>query len=516
MLSLRPQYIWVVIGCIPTVAILAIIGYPVVKMFLQIPLDTSVKDYYWQKWWWTITQAAITTVICLVLGIPAAWWLSRYRIWCQEVVHALVLLPFVTPVMVASLGFLALFGGQSMLGISLYGTMWLVLLANVFYNYPVVLRLFMVRFAALPEAPLAAARMLGSSPLRVFWRVVLPLIAPTIASAGVIVFLYSISGFGVALFLGAGRWTTLEVEIYTLINQGDVSLAMTLGVWQFANTAVLTIISLRSQHWLAINPTSVVLRPKPHGFNAVMAWGWVIFSLTLCLAPLLAVVWRACIGPDGLTFDAFSALFAPSRRVFAVPVLTVISNTMIFSSVTVILTLFIVLIISFAIFWFKKYRFIYEIVGLLPLFLSPLILGMSFIISYPSTVWLLLVAYLIQALPIALRSSLVALDTVPSSWVSAGQVLGSTPWRVMWRVIMPNIAPGLRSGMALAYATVVGELTATVLLSRPQWMTLVGLMQEKFGRPGQLAEVCALAVILLAITLVGVVIIGGRQYRVRS
>ena len=71
--------------------------------------------------------------------------------------------------------------------------------------------------ARVSARQLAAARTLGATPWRAFWRVEWPVVAPWLASALCLVFLYCFTGFGMALVLGGQRWATVEVEIYTLV-----------------------------------------------------------------------------------------------------------------------------------------------------------------------------------------------------------------------------------------------------------------------------------------------------------
>ncbi len=82
-------------------------------------------------------------------------------------------------------------------------------------------------------------------------------------------------------------------------------------------------------------------------------------------------------------------------------------------------------------------------------------------------------------------------------------MLGSGPWRAFWRVTLPLIAPALSTGMAFAFASVIGEFGATLVLSRPEWTTLSGAIYERLGRPGLLGEATALATLLLVLTVLG-------------
>src|SRR5690606_16378645 len=98
--------------------------------------------------------------------------------------------------------------------IRLSQTVWIILLAHVFYNYSVALRLLSAYWQNLPPSLTQAAQMLGASPARAFLTVTLPLLRPAILAAAALVFTFTFTSFGVIVVLGGPRFATLEVEIY--------------------------------------------------------------------------------------------------------------------------------------------------------------------------------------------------------------------------------------------------------------------------------------------------------------
>ena len=93
-------------------------------------------------------------------------------------------------------------------------TLGAILLAHVFYNTTVVIRVVGSAWEGLDPRLEQAARMLGASGWRAFWEVTLPLLRPRSWAAALLVFLFDFTSFGVILLLGGPRFATLEVEIY--------------------------------------------------------------------------------------------------------------------------------------------------------------------------------------------------------------------------------------------------------------------------------------------------------------
>ena len=144
----------------------------------------------------------------LLLGLPVAWVLARREFAGRTWVLRLLMLPFVVPTLVAALGVLALWGPRGWLGAPLAAmgwrldeTPWLLLYGNLFFNLCLVVRAGVDALEQVSAPRVAAARTLGATPWRAFWRVEWPAIAPWMASAMCLVFLYCFSGFGLALIL---------------------------------------------------------------------------------------------------------------------------------------------------------------------------------------------------------------------------------------------------------------------------------------------------------------------------
>ena len=181
--------------------------------------------------WFTVWQAALSTVLTLVLALPGAYVLARLRFPGRSLVRALVTIPFVMPTVLVASAFLAL-GVPRSLGA--------ILLAHVFFNYAVVVRVVGELWRHLDPQEEDAARMLGASRLRVFREITLPALRPGIVAAATITFLFCFTSFGVILFLGGPTRSTIETEIYRQTTRFlDLPLAAALSIVQLAAVIAL-------------------------------------------------------------------------------------------------------------------------------------------------------------------------------------------------------------------------------------------------------------------------------------
>src|SRR5574337_1450490 len=88
-----------------------------------------------------------------------------------------------------------------------------ILIAHTFFNVAVVVRVVGTFWASLDPRIAEAAATLGASPWRRAREITLPLLAPALAAAAAIVFLFSFTSFGIVLILGGVRYSTLETAI---------------------------------------------------------------------------------------------------------------------------------------------------------------------------------------------------------------------------------------------------------------------------------------------------------------
>jgi thiamine transport system permease protein len=164
--------------------------------------------------------------------------------------------------------------------------------------------------------------------------------------------------------------------------------------------------------------------------------------------------------------------------------------------------------------WLTRSRAL-DLLSLVPLMVSPVSLGVGYLLLYPrlrAELPLLIGAYVLLAAPLVTRSLLPALRALPGSLTGAARTLGSGQVRAWRTVVLPAVRPALLGGAALALATVLGEFAATLVLTRPDWATLSIGIAERLGRPGSrnLGEACALATVLMGLSLAAFTLVGGR------
>lgn len=522
------------LGLLPAAALLLLLIAPLGRLLLaawagDVNLPGAVSSTTWSLWspwqddylrWrviWSLAQAGLTCVLAFVLGLPLAWVLARFEFAGRTLVLRLLMLPFVVPTLVAALGVLALWGPHGVLsgwlGLNLQDTPWLLLYGNLFFNLCLVVRAGVDALGQVNARQVAAARSLGATPWRAFWRVEWPSIAPWLMSSLCLVFLYCFAGFGLALVLGGQHYATVEVEIYTLVaHELQLGQASVLALWMLLLTgAVALAYAVLERRLAAPQRVEPVGRRRPQGvaqWLAVMAALSVLF--VICALPILAIVWRA--------LDAGWATWA---TVLDAEVRAALWNTLRFSSLALAMATLLGVLHALA----AEHSVLWRAAAFLPFVVSPVTVAFGLLLLYPTwtaSLPLLLAAYAVLAYPFVAKSLSAGLDSLPPHVLHAARTLGASPPRAFWRVTLPLLRPALRRGMAFAAATALGEFAVTLFLSRPEWATLTTLIYQRLGHPGarSLDQAFVLACLLMLLALLAFLLIewpaGNRHERRRS
>jgi thiamine transport system permease protein len=469
----------------------------------------------------TVGQALLSTALTLLLGLPGAYVVARYDFPGKRLFLALTTVPFVLPTVVVAAAFTAIIGPRSPLnalfggGLDLRYTLGAILLAHVFYNVTLVLRMVGGFWANLDPHLEEAARTLGASPWRAFREITLPLLTPALSAAGLLTFIFCFTSFGVVLILGGPRFATLEVEIYRqTINFADLPTAAALSLLQIAFTLALTLVYTRLQSRVS-RPLDLRSRqatqrkPQTWGERAFVAANVTLLLLLLSL-PLLTLVARS--------FDAglryYLALFEnPRQSIFYVPPFAAVKNSVTFALATTSVALLLGLLTSLALYrrrggWWMDALF------MLPLGTSAVTLGLGYLVAMDQppldlrgTPTLIVIGHTLVALPFVVRSLLPALQAIQPALREAAATLGASPRRVFVEVDLPIIWRALAVGAVFAFTVSMGEFGATSMIARPELPTIPIAIYRFLSQPGALnyGQALAMSTILMTVCVVGFV-----------
>ncbi len=190
----------------------------------------------WQAFGLTLQLAATVSAVLLLLGLPIAYWIA-FSTWRGKfLVEAIVALPIVLPPTVLGFYVLVALGPHSPFGrwwISLTGhtlafTFAGLVVGSILYSLPFAVQPFAAAFAGVDRRLIAASATLGASPLRTFFRVVMPLSVPGLITGAALTFAHTMGEFGVVLMVGGnipGVTRTVSIDIFDRVQASDYASA---------------------------------------------------------------------------------------------------------------------------------------------------------------------------------------------------------------------------------------------------------------------------------------------------
>lgn len=525
-------------GLVPACFFLLFYFYPLAGIFMksffqQGKMDLSFLDQVFSSTrmmkiiWFTFWQAGLSTLLSLVCALPCAFVMSRYAFKGKKTIRILASIPFVLPAVVVAAAFQACFGKNGLFfGMKIDHPLALILMAHVFYNFSVMLRIITGFWSSLQGRIKEAAMMLGAGPWQVFSTITLPLLAPAITAASALVFIFCFSSFGIILILGGPSYSTMEAEIYRqaahLFNLPVASfLSLIQIVFTFALMWLYTSFAKRAARFSpaaeqANLKKAVLVREK------LGVLGVVLFILVLCVAPLVALVVKSMTHNGEWSLVFYKALFINrSDSIFYIPPVQAIKNSLVFAGASLIIALVTgVCAAVFIRFCDKRvtgrWSSFFDPVFMLPLSTSAVTLGFGIIITLDkpplnlrTSIFLIPIAHALVGFPFVVRAVLPALRSIPESFHDAASMLGASPVNIFRTIDFPLMAKALVAGAVFAFTISLGEFGATIFTARPETPTIPIAIYRFLGQPGAMnhGQAMAVSTLLMVVTAMGFVVI---------
>ena len=201
----------------------------------------------WSPLWISLHTAAVTIVVIFFIGVIIAWWVERLQSQSLKIfADAVITLPMVLPPTVAGFFLLYFFGNNRFLGQLIYqltgikiAFSWLAtVLAAAVISLPLMYRSARGALSQVDKGMLEAARSLGMTEWRIFWRIHLPNALPGIIAGGLLAFARGLGEFGATAMIAGnitGRTRTLPLAVYSAVAAGD---------WEAAGWYVAVIVGI--------------------------------------------------------------------------------------------------------------------------------------------------------------------------------------------------------------------------------------------------------------------------------
>lgn len=431
----------------------------------------------------TLKQALLSLIFTLLIGIPITFFLSIYQIKGQGLIRSVASIPFVLPAIVVALGFILLYGNNGYLNrilsplniqLHLLYNIKAIILAHVFYNIPVVIRIVGEALENLSENLIYSARSLGANKLQTLIKVVLPSILPAIINASILIFIYCFMSFGIILVLGHVKYTTIEVNIYMYIRQlVDFQKGVALSFIQIIFSLLFLNIYLRSNDRLArMNLMSVSQgrRKKQmlrHPLMRIFVFLVLFIFLLFIAGPIFSIIYF--IFEKGTQFLPLLSDVVCNRYsiILGSGILTPLINSLILGLISATLSVVLSIMINSGNIEGKPKKIV-ELLLFLPMGISGIVFtlgyGLFFNREIMSSKILLICAHVIISLPFTYGIINRAFQSLNKNIILSAKTLGAGSWSVFFKIKIPMISRHILTAFIFAFALSFGEISAASIL----------------------------------------------------
>jgi iron(III) transport system permease protein len=491
----------------------------------------------------TAELALGSLAIALVLGTFLAWCASRLPPRLR-ILRVIPVLPIVVPAIASVVGWAFLLSPRpgylnaalrnlpwwSNLEegpIDIYTVPWIIIITGI--GLTAFVYLFVsAGFENISAEHLEAAQIAGSSPLRVFFRVTLPLLRPTLIYGGGIALLLGLGQFTAPLLLGSTAGVNvITTEIYRDMSQTPVQYASAAALGSTLLVFGVVVVMLQkmllgNQHRFVTHGGKAFRPPgRPSRWAAVALVAYTTVATVLPVGALIIVsltrFWSAHIDVSSFTLDNYRQILDQSNITEA------IYNSVTCSLLAVLICLPIGFIAASIVLRGTRHRALRMAADFLvsiPLGVPAVLFGAGFLLTYTEgplvlygTRWVIVLVYVTLMLPFATRMQLAALVSLGNGYVEAARVSGSGVIGANLKVVVPLLRSALGGAAALMFVLLTHEFAASVLV-RSATTQVMGTVLFDYWTNGSYPLVAAIALIMAVVTAIGVIIaivVGGSK-----
>lgn len=529
--------VWMVISLIILVLYALFMIYPLFMLLrnavignggqftLEYFLKFLSKQYYLGTVFNSFAVSISATILTMVIGVPLAYFYNMYEIKGARFLQIIIILCSMSAPFIGAYSWILLLGrnglitnfikdltGFQMPSIYGFGGILLVLCLQL---YPLVFLYVSGALKNVDNTLLEASENMGCTGVKRFFTVIIPLCAPTIIAAMLMVFMRAFADFGTPLFIGEG-YRTFPVEIYNSFMSetgGDTHFASAVAVIAIIITAIIFLFQrfVNSKFQFTMNALHPIERKKAKGVRNVLIHVFCYGVVTVAYAPQLYVIYTSFQNTSGKLFvegyslasytDAFSKLG------------NAIPNTFLIGGVALIIIIALSILVAYLVVRRSNMlsRFI-DTLSMVPYVIPGSVVGIALIMAFSSgpiilvgTATIMIVALVIRRNSYTIRSSVATLQQIPMSIEEAAISLGSTKLKAFFKVTMPMMSNGIISGALLSWISIITELSTGILLYNYRTTTLTIQIYTYVSR-GSYGVAAAMACILTVMTTISLLL----------
>ncbi|MCY1153142.1 MAG: iron ABC transporter permease [Sphaerochaetaceae bacterium] len=483
------------------------------------------KKYYYSTLLNSFKISIVITFVAVVLGTVLAFFFARFKIKGAKGLRILIILSSMSAPFVGAYSWILLLGRngvvtkffENLLNIQMpdiYGFKGILLVLSL-QLYPLIFLYVSGAFSNVDNSLLEASENLGCSGVNRFFKVILPLILPTVLAGALLVFMRCFSDFGTPMLIGEG-YRTFPITIYDAYMSelgGNNGFAASIAILAIIITLIIFLFQkyISQKHSFTMNSINKIRPKEIHGVKNVLIHIYSYVLISLSIAPQVYVIYTSfkkvngTVFTSGYSFESYTIAFSKMGNA--------IRNTIIIPLTALIFVLIIAVFIAYLVVRKKsKITAIIDTVSMVPYIIPGIVVGIALSSAFnkpplvlTGSMTIMVIALIIRRLPYTIRSTVATLQQIPLTVEEASLSLGASNAKTFWKITIPMMSAGIISGAILSWITMISELSSAILLYTGKTRTLTIEVYTQVLR-GNYGVAAALATILTLLTVASLLI----------
>lgn len=503
----KPVDIWRVL----TISILAVfflfIAYPLLLLLKNSVIDPETgsftlsyfakffsKKFYWIGLVNSFKVTITSTLIAAIIGLPVAYLMRKVKIKGSGILEILIIISYLSPPFIGAYAWIQLLGRSGMITQlinnafninfnGIYGFTGIVLVMSL-QSFPLIYIYISGALKNLDSSLDEAAESLGYNNLERMFKVIIPLVMPTVLASGLLVFMRVIADFGTPMLIGEG-YKTMPVMIYNQYMSevgGDDGFAAALCVIIITVTIVLFLVQriISNRYTYSMTALKPMIQEKATGLKNILSHGFMYLTVFLAILPQIVVVYTSFkknkggqVFVKGFSLDSYRAiLFGKDSSV-------IWTTYKLGLTAIVIIIVFGILISYLTVRKRNVLTSILDTLTMFPFIIPGSVLGIAYLFAFnkqplllSGTAFIMIASFAIRRMPYTIRSSTAIIGQISPSIEEAAVSLGETEMGAFTKVVIPMMMPGVIAGAIMSWITTISELSSSIILYTTQTQTL--------------------------------------------
>ena len=496
--------LWMIVTVAISIFYLLFLLYPLISMLSKSVIGDDggftwkyfakvfQKKYYQRAILGSLKISATVTLIAVLLATPLAYIMSTIKIKFASALQILILVSSMSAPFIGAYAWIMLCGRNGTItnfllntfGIKLgdiYGFKGCVIVMSL-QLYSLVFMFVSGAFKNMDNSLIEASESLGCSGIRKIFKVVLPLIMPTLLSGALMVFMRTFADYGTPM-LSDGM--AAAISIIAIV----ITTAVFLLQKYIANRKVFSMSALHP-----VEPK------KLHGVKNVLAHAYCYILVGLAIMPQCYVIYSSFRNTSGKLYTDGYGL-GSYKEAFST-----VGSSIIHTYALAFAAIFVIVLVSLFVSYIVVRRrnpinAAIDVVSMFPETVMGSILGIALLTTFNKKpllltggAFIMVLSYTIRRMPYTIRSSSAILRNISPSIEEASINLGASDFKTFFKVTVPMMMSGVISGAILSWIMIITELSTSIILytSKTKTMTLEIYSQIIRGNDGVASAISAI------------------------